>query len=81
MNALTGLLNLHGVEISQGGPTALCSELGEGDPGCKIIEETVRQSAVIHSGRDQQPVAQYWWNRYFARQKLFACDPFQSHVE
>lgn len=50
------LLNLQGVEISQGGIDEIMQRVGnKAIQAAKSIEETVRQSAVIHSDENGSP--------------------------
>jgi transposase len=65
------LLNLHGVEISQGGIDGIMQRAGEkGIQAAKPIEETVRQSAVIHSDETVSRVGgDNWWEWVFCTAK------------
>lgn len=65
------LLNLHGVEISQGGIDGIMHRAGEkAVPAAKPIEETVRQSAVIHSDETSSRVGgDNWWEWVFCTAK------------
>lgn len=61
------LLNLHGVEISQGGIDGIMQRVGEkAILAAKPIEKTVRQSAVIHSDETSSRVGgDNWWEWVF----------------
>ena len=65
------LLNLHGVEISQGGIDGIMQRAGEkAIQAVKPIEETVRQSAVIHSDETSSRVeGNNWWEWVFCTAK------------
>jgi transposase len=65
------LLNLHGVEISQGGIDGIMQRAGEkAIQATKPIEETVRQSAVIHSDETSSRVGgDNWWEWVFCTAK------------
>jgi transposase len=65
------LLNLHGVEISQGGIDGIMQRAGEkAIQVAKRIEETVRQSAVIHSDETSSRVGgNNWWEWVFCTTK------------
>ena len=65
------LLNLHGVEISQGGIDGIMQRAGEkAIQAAKPIEETVRQSAVIHSDETSSRVGgDNWWEWVFCTAK------------
>jgi transposase len=61
------LLNLHGVEISQGGIDGIMQRVREkAIQAVKPIEETVRQSGVIHSDETSSRVGgDNWWEWVF----------------
>jgi transposase len=61
------LLNLQGVEISQGGIDGIMQRVGnKAIQAAKLIEETVRQSAVIHSDETGCRVnGNNWWEWVF----------------
>lgn len=61
------LLNLHGVEISQGGIDGIMQRAGEkAIEAAKPIEEKARQSAVIHSDETTSRVdGNTWWEWVF----------------
>ena len=65
------LLNLHGVKISQGGIDGIMQRAGEkAIQAVKPIEETVRQSAVIHSDETGSRVGgDNWWEWVFCTAK------------
>jgi transposase len=65
------LLNLHGVEISQGGIDGIMQRAGDkAIQVVKPIEETVRQSAVIHSDETGSRVdGDNWWEWVFCTPK------------
>ena len=65
------LLNLHGVEISQGGIDGIMQRAGDkAIQATKPIEETVRQSAVIHSDETSSRVdGDNWWEWVFCTPK------------
>jgi transposase len=65
------LLNLHGVEISQGGIDGIMQRAGEkAIQAVKPIAETVRQSAVIHSDETTSRVGgNTWWEWVFCSAK------------
>jgi len=65
------LLNLHGVEISQGGIDGIMQRAGDkAIQAAKPIEETVRQSAVIHSDETGSRVhGDNWWEWVFCTPK------------
>ena len=65
------LLNLHGVEISQGGIDGIMQRAGEkAIQAAKLIEETVRQGAVIHSDETSSRVGgNNWWEWVFCTAK------------
>jgi transposase len=61
------LLNLHGVQISQGGIDGIMQRAGEqAIQAAKTIENAVRQSAVIHSDETSSRVnGDNWWEWVF----------------
>jgi len=65
------LLNLQGVEISQGGIDGIMQRVGnKAIQAAKSIEETVRQSAVIHSDETGSRVnGNNWWEWVFCTKK------------
>jgi transposase len=67
------LLNLHGVEISQGGIDGIMQRAGEkAIQAAKPIEATVRQGAVIYSDETGSRVGgDNWWEWVFCTAKQF----------
>lgn len=65
------LLNLHGVQISQGGIDGIMQRAGEqAIQAAKTIENTVRHSAVIHSDETSSRVSgNTWWEWVFCTTK------------
>ena len=65
------LLNLHGVEISQGGIDEIMQRAGEkAIQDAEPIQKTVRQSAVIHSDETSSRVdGDNWWEWVFCTGK------------